>query len=132
MKTLFQYLAAAFLFVAAYDANAQYGFTSYSGMVTFHKSVTDQCPLLAQGDQAPITIFIPTGDFGFLYRHKVDMGAFGFATTTSSGVPVQGVGDLVADFRSGTFYITQITIGDPAGDFCDLAGLNLGVKVTSP
>ena len=127
MKTMFQYLAAAFLFVAAYDANAQFSFRSYQGTLTIHHSVADQCPFLAQGDQVPITVLVQFGDA--IFRRKMDLGDYGFTTTTSSGVPVSGVGRLVADYRSGTLYISELTIGDPAGEHCYLIGLNLKVGV---
>src|SRR6266853_2872589 len=79
MKTIFQYLSAALLLIAAHNVSAQYFFNTYSGTLTIKKSLSDQCSLLAQGDQASINIFLsPIGDGGFVFKHRVDLGTFGF------------------------------------------------------
>ena len=132
MKKLFQYLASASLLIAAHNVSAQYVFNTYSGTLSIKKSLSDQCSLLSQGDQASINIFLSAnGDGGVLFKQKVDLGNFGFVTTTASGVPVQGTGDLVANYRGGTFTITQMTVGDPAGEHCDLSGLSIQIKVSA-
>jgi len=107
-------------------------FPYYEGTLKFPREVTDACPLVQRGDEGKV-VFFAFADAGN-GNNKVDLGVVTFSTTTTSGVPVSGQGDLVIGSNSGTLHVTSLTIGDPAGAYCALVQLdiNVGLKLNKP
>jgi len=127
MKTLFKYLAAAFLFCVALNANAQFFGQTFHGSLSFNGKLAHECPAITQGDSADVAVTIFFGDG--IFRQKMVLGDFAFNTTTTSGVPVSGVGTFIGNLRGGSLEIHELTIGDPPAGGCDLSGLNIKISM---
>jgi len=103
----------------------------YRGTLKFPNTMVSDCALLQPGDEA--AIHVTTGILGAEYRYytkrKSNLGIGTFTGTTTSGVPVEGQGKISGNYDSATIIITDLIVGDPAGDYCAFTGLNIKANV---
>ena len=76
-----------------------------------------------------VTTDILIAEYRYYTKQKSNLGTGTFSGTTTSGVPVAGQGRVSGNYDSATITITDLIVGEPAGDHCAFTGLSFKVNV---